>query len=420
MPISTINNKSIADGTIIATDILDGTISSAKLVAANIAGDRIAANTLSNTVFQTGSVESYLRGANLDFGMRNRIINGAMVIDQRTAGAAVTPVDNQYSLDRWHTQVSQTAKMTIQKMDSANSSATGYEVNSAPAGFANSLKVTSLSSYSVVTGDYFAVDQCIEAFNLIDLNWGTANAKSVTLSFWVKSSLTGTFGGAIANGAFNRSYPFTYTISAANTWEQKIITIPGDTSGTYGTTNGRGAYIQFGLGSGSTYSGTAGAWAATAYITSTGATSVVGTNAATWYITGVQLEEGSQPTPFEYRQFTNELQLCQRYFQRFGGNSIYETYAIGQAYNTTNVWATIPLKVNMRANPTFSPTSGANLQLMNVSGTGYNCTACDIAYGSTTSPDLFPVVASGLVAGNASVFRSAGTTSGFISFSAEL
>jgi hypothetical protein len=286
-----------------------------------------------------------------------------MSIDQRNAGASVTPTDNQYSLDRWHTQVSQTSKMTIQKMDSANSSATGYEVNSAPAGFTNSLKVTSSSAYSVVTGDYFAVDQCIEAFNLIDLNWGTANAKSVTLSFFVKSSLTGTFGGAIANGAFNRSYPFTYTIVAANTWEQKSITIPGDTTGTYGTTNGRGIYVQFGLGSGSTYSGTPGAWAATAYITATGATSVVGTNAATWYVTGVQLEEGSQATPFEYRHFTTELQLCQRYYEKVvtgtgtPGNSFLSGVLTGG-----NCTHTCYFKTTKRANPSWAAVNGATWQ----------------------------------------------------------
>ena len=137
-------------------------------------------------------------------------------------------------------------------------------------------------------------------------------------------------------------------------------------------------------------------------------------------ITGIQFEAGTVATPFELRPIGVELALCQRYYQRFGGNSTYETYNIGQAYASTYVWCCIPLKVNMRATPSFSPTSGANLQVMASTGSGLNLTGCDIGYGSNTFVDLFPTVVSGLVAGNASVFRSAGTTSGFISFSAEL
>jgi hypothetical protein len=415
MPISTINNKSIADGTVIAADILDGTISSSKLVSANIAGDRIAANTLSNTVFQTGSVESYMRAQGTFAGNRNRIINGAMLIDQRQSGASVTPVDNQYSLDRWHTQVAQSAKLSIQKMDSANSSATGYESGSAPAGFTNSLKVTSLSSYSVVTGDYFAVDQPIEAYNLVDLNWGTANAKTVTLSFWVKSSLTGTFGGAIANGAFNRSYPFTYTIVAANTWEQKFITIPGDTSGTYGTTNGRGVYVQFGLGSGSTYSGTPGSWSGTAYITSTGATSVVGTNAATWYLTGVQFEAGSTATPFENRQFGTELQLCQRYFWR-STTSTYNAIAAGVCSSGTDSNIYVQYPTAMRASPTFSYNGTVYIGTTGARG----ITSIAANYGGLNSARLDTLVASGLTAGHGCILFTENGASNYIQASAEL
>jgi hypothetical protein len=133
------------------------------------------------------------------------------------------------------------------------------------------------------------------------------------LSFWVRSSLTGTFGGVLRNSAVDRSYPFSYTISSANTWEQKSITIAGDTTGTWLTTNGTGINILFSLGTGSTLSNTAGAWAAGAYNAPTGATSVVGTNGATFYITGVQLEVGTQATSFEYRQYGTEFDLCRRY-----------------------------------------------------------------------------------------------------------
>jgi hypothetical protein len=274
-----------------------------------VSGNVIVANTVSNSAFTTGAIEAYMRANNLDFGLRNRVINGDMRIDQRNVGAAVTITntsDTTYTLDRMGAYGSQASKFTVQQDSSANT----------VAGFTNSLKVTSLSGYSITSTDDFDVRHVVEGLNVADLNWGTANAKSVTLSFYVRSSLTGTFGGSFANSAINRSYPFTYTIIAANTWEQKFITVAGDTTGTWLTTNGRGIQVFFGLGVGSTYSGTAGAWAGATYVSATGATSVVGTNAATWYVTGVQLEEGSQATPFEYRHFTTELQLCQRYFQK--------------------------------------------------------------------------------------------------------
>jgi hypothetical protein len=227
-----------------------------------------------------------------------------MVIDQRNAGASVTPLDGTYTVDRWAVGVSQTSKLTAQQNSTV------------PVGFVNSLLITSSSSYSITSGDYFLLYQSIEGFNVADLGWGTANAKTVTLSFWVRSSLTGTFGGSLRNSNSTRSYPFTYTVSAANTFEQKTITIAGDTSGTWLTTNGLGIRVSFGLGVGSDFSGTAGAWAGANYASATGATSVVGTNGATFYITGVQLEVGTQATSFEYRQYGAELALCQRYYYK--------------------------------------------------------------------------------------------------------
>ena len=353
MPLSTINNKSIADGTIVATDILDGTISSSKLVASNIAGDRLAANTLSNTVFQTGSVESYLRGANLDFGMRNRIINGAMVIDQRNAGASVTPTDNQYTLDRWYFSVSQTSKLTSQQNAGSVTP---------PVGFINYLGVTSSSSYSVTSSDYFGFRQSIEGLNVADLAWGTASARPVTLSFWVRSSLTGSFGGSLFNSAANRSYPFSYTISTANTWEQKSVTVDGDTTGTWLTTNGNGIQVYFSLGGGTSRSGTANAWTGGTWASQpTGSTSVVGTNAATFYITGVQLEEGSQATPFEYRQHGTELALCQRYYEKAYDQDTSVPFAafawftptFGQSITNNTLHSIIKYSVSKRARPTI-------------------------------------------------------------------
>ena len=240
-------------------------------------------------------------------GFKNRIINGAMVIDQRNAGASVTP-NGTYTLDRFAAQLSQSSKYTVQQNAGSVTP---------PTGFSNYLGVTSSSAYSITSSDFFFIQQHIEGFNTADLAFGTASASTVTLSFWVRSSLTGTFGGSLRNSAANRSYPFSYTISSANTWEQKSITIAGDTSGTWiGATNGIGINVSFSLGMGSTYSTTAGAWATGNYASVTGATSVVGTNGATFYITGVQLEKGSTATSFDYRPYGTELQLAQRYFEK--------------------------------------------------------------------------------------------------------
>jgi hypothetical protein len=256
------------------------------------------------------SDSSNLPAASSPFVLKNRIINGDMRIDQRNAGASVTITDTAaltYTIDRWAGYGSAASKFSIQQNAAAVTP---------PVGFNNYLGATSLSAYSVGASEVYKVTQVIEGYNVADLAWGTANAKTVTLSFWVRSSLTGTFGGALNNSAFNRNYPFTYTISVANTWEYKSITVAGDTSGTWLTTNGIGVQIVWSLGTGATYSGTAGAWAAGNIQSATGATSVVGTNGATFYITGVQLEIGSTATPFERIMHSQKIQLCQRYFYK--------------------------------------------------------------------------------------------------------
>lgn len=244
------------------------------------------------------------------FGFKNRIINGAMVIDQRNAGAAVTPTTLAYTLDRWSAAEQTDGSMTVQQSSTAAT------------GFTNSLLVTVTSADTSLGATQYAVlRQAVEGFNVADLGWGTANAQTITLSFWVRSSLTGTFGGAIQNSAQDRSYPFSYTISTANTWEYETVTIPGDTTGTWLTTSGTGLSLWLGLGIGSTYSGTAGAWAGSLAFAPTGAVSLIGTNGATFYITGVQLEKGSTATSFDYRPYGTELALCQRYYEVFYNDS---------------------------------------------------------------------------------------------------
>ena len=297
-----------------------------------------ATGTLAQANGGTGTTTGY-------YGFKNRIINGAMVIDQRNAGAVVTPTSSAtaYATDRWALNVSQNSKLTAQQ-------------SSAFVGFTNSLLITSSSAYSVASGDYFMVDQNIEGLNVGDLGWGTANAQTVTLSFKVKSSLTGTFGGVISNSANNRSYPFSYTISSANTETSISVTIAGDTSGTWLTTNGVGIRVRFSMGVGSTYQGTAGAWAGATYLTATGATSVVGTNGATFYITGVQLEKGSTATSFDYRPYGTELALCQRYYEvGLDRNSLLWSGATVAAVST--YYANKGFAVVKRASPTVT-TSG--------------------------------------------------------------
>ena len=296
-------------------------------------------------------------------GFKNRLINSAMVIDQRNAGASVTANDGTFVPDRFRFTMSASSKGTGQQQTSV-----------VPVGFSNALVFTSTAATSLGSTDFYCLEQYIEGFNVADLDWGSANAKTVTLSFQVRSSLTGTFGGSLQNGDSTRSYPFTYTIASANTWTTASVTIAGDTTGTWLKTNGIGIKVCFGLGTGSTRSGTAGAWASAWYPSVTGATSVVGTNGATFYITGVQLEKGSTATSFDYRPYGTELQLCQRYFEMNfpQGTAPQNSYAPGisggangwVSFGTTNIRGPMfTFKVTKRTAPSMifyngnSPTS---------------------------------------------------------------
>lgn len=280
--------------------------------------------------------------------MRNKIINGDMRIDQRNSGASISTASgtSRYTVDRWVSENSQLSKMTLQ-----------LNLNgiTPPAGFANYLGVTSLSAYTLLSTDYFDIGQRIEGINIADLGWGAAGAQPVTLSFWVRSSLTGPWGGEIVNGTGTRCYLFSYTINQANTWEYKTITIPGDTTGTWATGTSTGLSVYFTLGIGSTYLGTANVWSGASVIAPTGSTSLVSTNGATWYITGVQLEAGTVATPFERRFYTHELSLCQRYFwyvSRY--NVVAGPYASNRLILPT-------LSFEMRAVPAITTAGGVNL-----------------------------------------------------------
>ena len=273
-------------------------------------------------------------------GHRNRIINGGMVIDQRNAGASVTATGSNYSLDRWQMLASVSSKFTVQQSSTA------------PSGFTKSLLVTSSAATSLGATDYYLITQKIEGFNIADLGWGAAGASSITVSFWVRSSLTGTFGFVVRNSAGNRLYPASYTISSANTFEYKTVTIAGDTTGTWSTDNSIGVELDFGLGVGSTYSNTAGTWT-TGGLGVTGATSVVGTSGATFYITGVQLERGSTASSFEYRSYGAELALCQRYYEKSGGAQGSAVFWSGNATSGSTYYAVKTFQVSKRTAPTL-------------------------------------------------------------------
>jgi len=281
---------------------------------------------------------SSLNGGALS-GARNRIINGDMRIDQRNAGAAVTinSTANTYTLDRW-----------FASGESTDGVFTVDQTTDAPAGFSNSTRITTTTAdASIGSTQIYLFRQSIEGYNIYDLAFGTASAKAFTFSFWIRSSLTGTFGGALNNSANDRNYPFTYSISAANTWEYKTISVTGDTTGTWLTDTGRGITLTFQIGAGSSRIAAAGSWTGTSSIYgATGATNVIGTLNATWDITGVQLEAGSVATPFERRSYGQELALCQRYFVSASIN------VSPSAWNATPYY----FPVTMRATPTVTGT----------------------------------------------------------------
>jgi len=348
-------------------------------------------------------------GAGNASSFKNRIINGAMVIDQRNAGASVTPTANAYTLDRWQATLTQASKFSVQQDASAVTP---------PTGFNDYLGITSTSAYSVVSSDVFTIRQSIEGFNTSDLDFGKSTAKTITLSFWVRSSLTGTFGGALKNSAADRSYPFTYTISSANTWEQKSITIAGDTTGTWLVTNGIGLIVSFGLGVGSTFNGTAGAWAAGNFNSATGATSVVGTNGATWYITGVQLEVGSTATSFDYRPYGTELALCQRYLPALNGINF---SLFGYTYSTNNNIVSFPLQVQSRVSPTGITTSAmSTFTSYNGSNSFQQPNSITLNLANTSNCNLLIAQASGFTAGQASRLEASGVNAQILFTGCEL
>ena len=353
------------------------------------------------------------------YGFKNRIINGAMDLSQRgTSSVSVSSTTQTFSVDRWWASGQATdGVFTMQQTPSATE--TGYATR-VGAGFTNYLAVTvTTADTSIGATQRYYLAQRIEAFNTADLAWGTANAKTVTLSFWAYSSLTGTFGGFIYNSAADYSYPFTYSIPTANTWTQISVTIAPPTAGTWlGSTNGMGMQIGWSLGAGSTYLGTAGSWASAQYFGATGQTNVIGTNGATFYITGVQLEKGSTATSFDYRPYGTELQLCQRYYAQMNSVGGYNSvFGAGYCDTSTAVKLYTPLPVQMRSAPTVTASAGNTFYVASTAGTA--CSAFTAQY-ATVNGISNQFTTTGQTAGQGTLMRDNNTTSAYIAASAEL
>ena len=378
-------------------------LTNASSATTNIALDASGNATVGNNLTVTGGLipsSSFLR---------NKIINGDMRIDQRNAGASVSIAGGTaFPVDRYQAVIAQGSGHTTQQSTTA------------PSNFVNSILITVGTGASASAGNVSRLYQVIEGVNIADLNWGSAVAQTITLSFWVRSSLTGTFAGGVYNNAANRTYVFTYTINSANTFEYKTITITGDTTGTWLTNTGQGIIVNWDLGTGSTYQGTAGSWAAGAAWATSGSVKLAATSGATFYITGVQLEVGSVATPFERRQYGTELMLCQRYCIKFGGQQAFEPFGVGVATSGTNASIQLPLPVSMRAAPGAITVSTASNFLIGYGSSGAAATAFAFDTAGYNQIMFNVTVSSGPTAGNACRLFANNSTSASIIVATEL
>jgi len=351
-------------------------------------------------------------------GFKNRIINGAMTFAQRaTSNTTPAGASDYRTLDRW--------ALDTRIATSTTGVYTQEQSSDAPAGFNKSLKITTTtaSNVNISSGGSLCLAHFIEGNNIVDLAWGTVNAKDVTLSFWVKSSVVGTYGVGLNNSAYSRGYVGTYTINSANTWEYKTITIPGETTGTWLVDNSRGIGFKFSLSTGGDYTKTPGQWNTSESIGSTTTSSTTNdfykTSGATWQITGVQLEKGSTASSYEYRPITTEQMLCYRYYYRMKATGNYSHFSLARAFSSTQASAIIYLPVPLRAYPSasyFTPVSG---------NYDYSLTSINLLANYTTDLRTFQVEMTGSFSGvsTAAIFassNSANSSNVFIDYSAEL
>jgi hypothetical protein len=344
-------------------------------------------------------------------GFKNRIINGQMVINQRGSSSYTINTDPVYTLDRF----------SLGQGGNVNSFTVQQSTTVPTTGFRNSMLVTMGTGVTVAAGAYAYLRQAIEGYNVADFNLGSSTASPFTVSFYVRSSVTGTFGVSLRNGGSTATYCATYTINAASTWEYKTVTIPAITSGTWTTDNTAGLELYFDLGVGSTYSGTANQLNTGAnYFGVTGTTKLAATTGATFYITGVQLEKGSTATSFDYRPYGTELALCQRYCQTWGGTATYERVAVGYGVSSTSAEVYIPrLTVAMRAAPSITYNSLSNFRA-SIGNASFTTTSIAISQAAPNNFGIQIGVATGLTLFQATSMDTNNTTAALLVVSAEL
>ena len=338
-------------------------------------------------------------------GRKNMVINGDMRISQRYGTTSTNTGSGTFVIDRHRHE------------NNNSGSTTAQQVTDAPVGFHNSMKITVTGTdTSIVSNEFSYVRHIIEGNNINHLNWGTSNAKTVTLSFWVKSSVTGDFGGSLWNDAFNRSFPFNYTINFANSWEHKSITVPGCPDGTWESGIARGINIGFIFLSGSTYTGPPGQWNSAGDIGPTNMVNLLATNGATWYITGIQLEVGKNATDFEHRSYGEELALCQRYYYHHADASA-KPVCNGAAYQSNRAFGVVHLPVTMRTAPSVIATSGPSNFRFFANGTSTGFSTLTLQENFITAVTVETSNTLSVTAGHAGWIR---TDAGALAFNAEL
>ena len=385
----------------------------------------ITASTISTsqTITSTGNITTSgtlntpsINGGQIG-GSRNMIINGAMQVAQRGTSIAVSSA-LVYTLDRFAAENDTTTMTATQASD-------------APTGFEYSLKLTN-GTGATATGTHInRIRYALEGYDTNQLEIGTANAKKVTLSFHVKSSITGTYIVSFLDSGNDNGYPASYTINSANTWEKKTITLTMSDYGSWvgSSTNAINLILHWDLGSGPDRDlSNLNAWndGSANDFSHSSQTEWVGTTGSTFYLTGVQLEVGSQATPFEHRSFGEELRLCQRYYYREEASSVssstsYKRYGVGQYYSATAAEAFVYLPVTMRAVPTLE-TTGTSTDYAFYAGSNVRSISNNFSLNGSTDKNFLIVngTTSSQTLGHAASLLSNNNTTSFIAANAEL